>query len=316
MEPAGIATALMKARVTLYEARLERPRPALDDKVLTGWNGLMIAATARAARVLDGAEALARTPGVEDPGSRHLRAATRAASFVRVQLWDADRQVLRRRYRNGQAAIDGFAEDYACLVWGLLELFQASGDARWLEWTLTLQGRQDALFGDSQRGGWYSTTGTDPHVLIRAKDEYDGAEPSASSVSALNTLVLWHLTGDATWRERARSALASFGSRLTTQGRSVPLMAAALATSMQPGEQIVIVGPRDREDTMRLWRRAQRRYRPFAVMIPVEPGERQMALGARLPWVREMSMCDGRATAYVCRDFACATPVTDPEALE
>jgi uncharacterized protein YyaL (SSP411 family) len=93
-------------------------------------------------------------------------------------------------------------------------------------------------------------------------------------------------------------------------------MAAALATSMQPGEQIVIVGPRDREDTMRLWRRAQRRYRPFAVMIPVEPGERQMALGARLPWVREMSMCDGRATAYVCRDFACATPVTDPEALE
>jgi uncharacterized protein YyaL (SSP411 family) len=314
MEPGAVATALLKARVTLYKARTERPRPALDDKVLTGWNGLMVAAMARAARVLDGAEALAQQLGAEDPGSRHLRGATRAASFIQRALWDPVRQVLRRRYRAGQAAIDAFAEDYAYLTWGLLELFQASGDAAWLEWALTLQERQDALFLD-ERGGWFSTAGHDPHLLVRAKEEYDGAEPAATSVSALNTLALWHLTGDGRWRERARGAIASFGGRLRTQGRGVPLMAAALATSLTPGEQIVVVGPRDREDTQRLWRRAQRRFRPFTVMVPVEPGAAQDRLAARLPWLGQMRMVDGRATAYVCRDFVCAAPATDPEAL-
>jgi len=314
-EPGAIAAALMKARVSLYKARVDRPRPSLDDKVLTGWNGLMIAAAARAARVLDGAEALAQNLGAEDPGTRHLGAAVRAASFVRRELWDAGRQVLRRRYREKEAAIDGFAEDYAYLIWGLLELFQASGDAQWLEWALILQARQDSLFADVERGGWFSTTGTDPHVLVRAKDEYDGAEPSATSVSALNTLVLSRLTGDATWRERAEAAIASFGARLQTQGRGVPLMAAVLATSLAPGEQVVVVGPPGREDTQRLWRRAQRQFRPFAVMLRVEPGEAQDAIAARLPWIGAMRMQDGRATAYVCRDFVCAAPVTDAEAL-
>ena len=134
-------------------------------------------------------------------------------------------------------------------------------------------------------------------------------------MSALNTLLLAHLTGDARWRAQAESAIASFGRRLETQGRGVPMMAAALATALTPGEQIVVVGPRGREDTARLWRRAQRPFRPFAVMVPVEPGPSQEALGRLLPWVGEMRMLDGRATAYVCRDFVCAAPITAPEVL-
>ena len=314
-EPGTVAAALLDARVAVFQARQARPRPERDDKVLTAWNGLMIAAAARAARVLDGGDALEQTLSGENPGTRHLRAARRAADFLQRELWDANRQVLRRRYRGGEAAIEGFAEDYAYLTWGLLELFQATGEAPWLDWALVLQDRLDRQFADEERGGWFSTTGQDPHVLVRAKEEYDGAEPSASSVAALNCLTLAHLTGEARWRDRAGRAIASFGGRLRSQGRGVPLMAAALATALTPGEQIVIVGPRDREDTQRMWRRAQRSFRPFSVMVPIEPGAPQQALGARQPWLGAITMLEGRAPAYVCRAFVCGAPTVDPEVL-
>ena len=314
MEPGAVAMQLIQSRVVLFKARGGRPRPERDDKVLTGWNGLMIAAAARAGRVLAGGAALDQ-PTFDDPGARHLREATRAAEFVQRELWDAERRVLRRRYRQGHVAVDGFAEDYACFIWGLLELFQASGEARWLQWAIELQERQDDLFLDATNGGWYATTGSDSSVLVRAKDEYDGAEPSATSVSALNALVLAHLTGEARWRARADQAIASLGGRLSAQGRGVPLMAAALATAITPSSQIVVVGPRDRDDTRALWRRAQRKFRPFTVMMPVEPGEGQEAIAALLPWVGQMSMSGGKATAYVCENFVCSAPVVDPEAL-
>ncbi|MDH4064359.1 MAG: thioredoxin domain-containing protein [Acidobacteriota bacterium] len=310
-----VAAALMDARVTLFNARAARPRPERDDKILTGWNGLMIAAVARAARVLDGWEDLAQAVGGEEPGPRHLRAAEHAAAFIERVLWDSDLRVLKRRYRHGDAAIDGFAEDYAYLIWGLLELVQATGDARWLRWALELQQRQDELFLDGEHGGWFSTTGRDPSVLVRAKDEYDGAEPSATSVSAINTITLARLTGEASWRQRAERAMASFGARLRSQGRGVPLMAAAVATAHAPSSQIVVVGPRQRDDTLTLWRRAQRAYRPFTVMLPVEPGGPQQALADLLPWIGGMRMVDDRATAYVCREFACEAPTTTLEAL-
>jgi uncharacterized protein YyaL (SSP411 family) len=314
-EAGAVAAQLMEARVALFAVRSTRPRPELDDKVLTAWNGLMIAAAARAGRVLEGGDALDQVVQGEDPGRRHCQAAERAAEFIHRALWDRERRVLLRRYRRGHAAIDGFAEDYAYLIWGLLELVQSTGRARWLEWALDLQERQDDLFLDAEAGGRFSTTGQDPSVLVRAKDEYDGAEPSATAVSALNTLTLAHLTGDPRWRARADGAIASFGGRLRSQGRGVPLMAAALATAAAPAAQVVVVGPRDRADTAALWRRLQRRFRPFTVVLPVEPGDGQDRLARRMPWVAAMRMVDGRATAYQCREFACAAPVTDPEAL-
>jgi uncharacterized protein YyaL (SSP411 family) len=315
LEPGVIARQLMDARLTLFNVRERRPRPERDDKVLTAWNGLMIAACARAARVLDGGEALAQTlPGAE-PGLRHLAAAERAARFIRASLWDEDRRVLLRRFRRGHAAIDGFAEDYANMILGLLELFQAGGHASWLRWAIELQDRQDELFADPDGGGWFSTTGADGSVIVRARDEYDGAEPSAASVSVLNLLTLANLTGDGRWRVGADRGLESVGPRLSSQGRAVPLMAAALATALALAEQIVVVGPRDREDTRAMWQKVHRRFRPFTVVVPVEPGPPQDAVAALLPWMGAMRMVDDRATAYVCREFACAAPVTSPEAL-
>lgn len=299
--PADLAQRLEDARGRMFAARAVRPRPHLDDKILTAWNGLMIAACARAARVL-GREA-------------HLDAACRAATFVREYLWDATAGVLLRRYRDGDAAIAGYADDYADMVWGLLELFQADGNPDWLEWAITLQRRQDDLFWDAERGGWFSSTGDDASVLLRLKEDYDGAEPAASSVGAMNLLTLAHLTGDAMWHSRLDDVFGAFADRLSSTGRAMPLMLAALSAYHAGVQQVVVVGPRDDAATVALARAVSERYLPFAVVVAVEPGETQERLRALAPAVGAMTMVNGKPTAYVCRDFVCLTPVTNPADL-
>jgi uncharacterized protein YyaL (SSP411 family) len=310
----AVATALTRARSTLYQARASRPRPPRDDKVLTGWNGLMIGAFARAARVLAGGDALGQAMR-DDPGRRHLESARRAAQFLRRTMWSADRGVLVRRYRNGDAAIEAYAEDYAYLVFGVLELFQADGNPEWLDWALALQTAQDRWFWDAQHGGWFSTTGHDPSVLVRMKENHDGAEPSASGVGAWNLLTLAHLTGDSAHEARARQVFAAFGTRLTALGRAVPWLASALSIAHAPPEQIVVVGDRERPEADALWRAANAPYRPFAVVLPVSPGSTQQAIAARLPWVGAMTSDDGVPRAYVCRNFTCEAPTSEPATL-
>ena len=303
-----VETVLECGRRRLLEVRTSRPRPHLDDKVLTAWNGLMLAALARAAHVFEGrADAAGAAPA--------LAAARRTAAFIRATLWDADRRVLQRCFRGGRVSISGYAEDYAFLIWGLIELFQADGDPQWLRWVLELQERQDELFWDADGGGWFSTTGADPSVLLRLKEDYDGAEPSAGSVSAHNLLTLIRLTGDAGMRRRLDGALGRFGPRLGQVARVVPLLASAVSSYHAGASQVVVVGERARPDTVALRRVVAQRYLPFAVRLQVEPGPSQEMLGELLPFVASMRMRDGRATAYVCADFACREPVTDPQAL-
>jgi uncharacterized protein YyaL (SSP411 family) len=229
-------------------------------------------------------------------------------------MWKPGSRQLLRRYRGGDAAIDGYAEDYACLIFGVLELFQASGDPQWLDWARELQARQDELFWDPESGGWFSTTGADPSVLLRMKEDYDGAEPSPTSISAMNLLTLAHLTGDRDYEDRAAAAITSFGGRLEEQGRAVPYMAAVLETSMAQNEQIVIVGPRDSAATTALWQAAHRQYRPFAVTTLVDPSQ-QDAIAKHMPWIASMKMIDDQPTVYLCRGFSCEAPSTDPAVL-
>jgi uncharacterized protein len=297
--PHEVAASLARARAKLFAARGSRPRPHLDDKVLTAWNGLMIAAFARTARVLP-------------DGERYSDAAQRAAGFLQSRMWDGKR--LLRRYRSGEAAIDGYAEDYAYLIFGLIELFQVDGDPRWLEWAMALQQRQDELFWDPVEGAWFSTTGADPSVLLRLKEDYDGAEPAASSVGAINLLTLAHLTGDAAMTGKIEQVVSAFGARLTGMGRAVPMMLAALSTYHAGMPQIVVSGPVDRDDTRALVDAVRSKYRPTALLVRADPA-RQADLARLLPWIASMSMRDGRATAYVCRDFACQAPVSDSAAL-
>ena len=303
--PAGdVTAALARIRQKLLAARGGRPRPHLDDKILTAWNGLMIAAVARAARVLPAS--------VEGP--RYVEAAGKAARFLRERMWDADSRTLLRRYRDGEAAIEGYAEDYAFLIFGVLELFQATGDAEWLEWAVALQQRQDELFWDSAEGAWFSTTGKDPSVLLRLKEDYDGAEPAASSVAAVNVLTLAHLTGDSAYRDKAERTLARYGRRVGAAARVVPFMLCALSQWHSPSMQIVVVGGAASPAVRELEQEIASHYRPFAVHVPVDPDRTQSSLQRVLPFVDGMKAHGGGAV-YVCRDFTCRQPVGTPDAL-
>jgi uncharacterized protein YyaL (SSP411 family) len=297
---------LRMARQRLYTQRRERPRPRLDDKVLTAWNGLMIAAFARAARQL-------RSQSAQAPA--WLRTAERAALFLRENLWDANRGLLLRRWRDGQAAIDGYAEDYACVTWGVLELFEATGDASWLEWARDLQAQLDDRFWDEAAGGWFSTTGDDPTVLLRLKEDYDGAEPAAGSVAVANLLRLVHLAPDPASLTRIERTLARGGAAISQAARAVPFMLANLASYHAGLRQIVIVGPPDDAATRALHDVVAHRYLPFTIVVPVAPGHAQARLAHLLPFLETLTARDQRPTAYVCEGFTCQMPTTDPEVL-
>jgi uncharacterized protein YyaL (SSP411 family) len=302
-----VMAVLGPARQRLFDARSPRPRPRLDDKVIAAWNGLMIAAFARAARVL-----------VDSPRrSEWLASATRAATAVRAHLWrEADRTLLRR-YRDGESAIAAFCEDYACLAWGLIELFQAGGDVRWLDWAAELTEIQAAKFFDEQDGGWFSTSGDDPSVLLRLKEDYDGAEPAAASVTVRNLIALSELLGNPALRSRAERTLERYGPQLGQVARVMPLMVSNIVLWRARPAQVVIIGTPGAADRQALERVVFSKHVPWAVTIPIDAtAARDGATDSRLSWLAGMRARDGKATAYVCYDFTCHTPVSDAGDLE
>jgi len=304
--PDEVLHALARTRQVLFAARSNRPRPHLDDKVITAWNGLMIAAAARAARQL-----------VDSPRRGDWRqAAVRAAESLRAHLWNADRRRLLRRYRDGEAAVDGFCEDYACLAFGLIELFQTTGEMRWLDWAIELTTIQTELFFDTRDGGWFATTGEDPSVLLRLKEDYDGAEPAAASITVRNLVMLGQLVGDASFTDRARVTLERYGTQIGHVVRVMPLMVSNVALWNARRTEVVIVGDRDAAETRALESSLAARYLPWTVRVPLAADPAARESSSRLPWLAAMSARDGRATAYVCHEFACREPVTDPEALD
>ncbi len=304
--PKDVVAALTRARTAMFEEREKRPRPHRDDKVIAAWNGLMIAAFARAGRQL-----------VDSPRRQEWReAAERAAAVVESRLWQPERRRLLRRYRDGEAGIDAFCEDYACVAWGYLELFQMNGDARWLDRAIELTATQTELFFDSSDNGWFSTTGADPTVLLRLKEDYDGAEPSAGSVSVQNLITIGRLTGEAAFIDHARRTLERYGPGLGQVARVMPLMLANAAKWHSPALEIVIAGAPGAADTLALERVRASHYLPGAVTIPVFPGSEDPGLqSAAMPWLSTMST-KGKATAYVCQDFACQQPTTDASAFD
>ncbi|MGE0593598.1 MAG: thioredoxin domain-containing protein [Vicinamibacterales bacterium] len=307
-DEADIESVLARSRERLWARRATRPRPHLDDKVLTAWNGLMIAACARAARTLEHA-----------PGA--LAQAQRAAGMLRATVWDDASGRLWRRYRGGHVGIAAFAEDYACLIFGLLELFQADGDPAWLEWALTLQEQLDTAFADREGGGWFNSSGADETVLVRMKDEQDGAEPSVAALSALNLRALGLLTGREALLARAEQALGAAGPYVPDAARAVPMMLVALSTYHAAPIQVVVAGDPVREDTRALLAVVRQRYMPSAVVVPLRPHFRD-ALARLLPWTASLAPVAGEpaagasaAAAYVCRHFSCELPSLSPAAL-
>ena len=287
------------ARGKLFTARATRPRPSLDDKVLTAWNGLMISAFARASQVL------------EEP--RYLQAALRAAEFIESRMYDADANRLQRRYREGDVDIDGVLEDYAFLIQGLLDLYEASFNVKWLSWAVRLQERQDDLFWDAKGGGYFATRAEAPDILFRMKDDYDGAEPSANSVAVMNLLRLWQMTGGQQWRDKADSTFAVFADRLAQQGAAVPQLVAAFDFSLSKPKQIIIAGEPGAADTRAMLEIVHRRFIPNKILLLADGGPAQAQLARWLPFMEGVSRQGGRATAYICEDYVCQLPTADPQ---
>ncbi len=299
-----VRTLLELAREKLFHARKARPRPHLDDKVLTGWNGLMISAFARAYGVLD--------------ELRFLRPALAAAAFVRANLHQPEVGTLRRSYREGASDIAGFADDYAFFIQGLLDLYEADFDLEHLLWAERLQDTMDRLFFDEENGGYFSTAAGEAAggVLIRLKDDHDGAEPAAGSVAAMNLVRLAASRGRADLRERAARTLGASRERLEQLPQAMPAMAGALDAFVRSPRQIVLAGDRGAPDLRALLRAARRPFRPGQVLLYADGGDAQRQLGERLPFLADVRPVDGRAAAYVCEDGTCQLPVTEPATLE
>jgi uncharacterized protein YyaL (SSP411 family) len=298
---AEIRKLLADSRERLFAIQAKRPRPHLDDKIIAAWNGLMISAYARAAQ------------GLDEP--RYLEIATRAANFIRKQLWDASGKILYRNYREGRSDIPGFADDYAFVIQGLLDLYEASFDIEWLKFAAQLQETQDRLFFDDKNGGYFSTSGKDKSVVLRMKDDNDSAEPAASSVAALNLLRLSRFHDEKQLEERGRKTIDSFGTTLSHFASAMPQMLVALDYSLSKPRQIVIAGKKDAPDTKALMAEVHRHFLPKAMLLLADGGEGQKYLGQKNEAIRAMSMVDGKPAAYVCENFTCKAPVTDPKAL-
>ena len=296
-----VRQSLARSREKLFAIRAKRPRPHLDDKIIAAWNGLMISAYARAAQILD------------EP--RYLESATRAANFLRAHLWDDSRKTLFRSYREGRSAVEGFADDYAFVVQGLLDLYEASFDVEWLKFAMQLQETQDRLFLDEKSGGYFTTSGKDASVLLRMKDDNDGAEPAASSVAALNLSRLSQFRDDKQMAERAKKAIDAFAAILSHFPSAMPQMLVALDYSLSKPRQIVIAGTKDTLETKALVKEVHRHFLPKTIVLLADGAEGQKYLGERNEAIRAMSLVDGKPVAYVCENFTCKAPVAGPKRL-
>jgi len=298
MDEDALRDRLEEARTTLLETRDERPRPGLDDKILTDWNGLMIAALATAGRVFD--------------APAYSEAAEEAADFLLDTMRDDDGRLLHR-YRAGEAGVAAHLDDYAFLTWGLLELYQTTFAPRWLKAALTLIDRALTDFWDDDAGGFFLTADEGEELIVRPKDGADGAMPSGNSVQLSNLLRAARLTGRTELEARA-GALARWAGR---QVRSRPTGFSALLAGLQfavgPAREVVIAGAPDAEDTRALVDVVRSLYTPFAVVLQRPTGT--SVLTEIAPFTEAQTPVDGAAAAYVCQEFRCEAPTTDPAAL-
>jgi len=296
-----VRSAIAQASGVLFEARTKRVRPHLDDKILTAWNGLMISAFALGGAILN------------EP--RYAGAAVRAAEFLIARMYDPATGILLRRYREGDAFIPGFLDDYALFTQGLLDLYETQFDRRHLDLAIRLTEKQRELFEDREGGAFFSTTAGDSSLVLRVKEDYDGAEPSGNSVAALNLLRLAQFTGRGEFRKSAERLISAFGPRLSVAPVAIPKMLVAVDFLLSDPRQVIIVGNRGAADTNELIHTVQSHFDPHRIILVVDSEESRQALSAGIPSIAAMSQLDGRAAAYVCRNYTCQLPVSEVSRL-
>ena len=281
---------LGRIRNMLFKAREKRVRPAKDDKILADWNGLMIAALAKASSVLG------------EP--RYLQAAVKAAGFFLEKMRDKN-GTLYHRYAKGERAIEGFLDDYAFLVWGLLEIYESSFEEAYLEKAVELTNTMISRFWDSEDGGFYSTAKDADNAVPRRKEVYDGAVPSGNSVALLNLLRLSLLGGDAKFKELASQVIRVFSEDVKRSPAAHTFMLVGVDFAVGPAYNVILVGDPQEDSMQRMLGALKTRYLPNMVVSMRPAGKAGLGY----------EKIEGKATAYVCRDQTCMPPTNEPEKM-
>lgn len=294
-----LATRIESIRTRLLAAREGRVRPSIDDKVLSDWNGLFIAALAQAGRVFD--------------NPVYIEGAKTAMHFFLTRM-RSDNGGLFHRYRDGDAAITGFADDYAFIVHALIELYETMFEEQYLVTALQLNNYFFEHFWDTTNGGFFTVSDTAEALIIRKKECYDGATPSSNSVAFMNLLRLFRLTGDTSLETNASVLSQSFAGTVNQSPSAYTWFLCGLDLACESHE-IVIVGEDGAEDTKALIMALRSQYLPSVTVMQFAPGHQADMLGEIAPFTKNLSMINGKATAYVCSGHTCSLPVTDPKAV-
>jgi uncharacterized protein YyaL (SSP411 family) len=300
MSPEELDSTLAAARGRLYAARRHRPAPHRDDKILVAWNGLMISAFARA--------------GFAFGDDRWLAAAARAADFVLENMREGGR--LERVYLNGRAQGPAFLDDYAFFIAGLIDLYEAQPDPRWLRAAIALQKLLDRHYADTGGGGYFRTSDDHETLLAREKPVRDGALPSGNSVAALGLLRLAEVTGDEAYTERVLMLFSAYHDRLMRSPTSVSELLLALDYYLDAAKEIVVVRPASGGDLPALLAPLRRAFVPNRVLMVVTQGDDLAAHASLVPLVAGKRARLGEVTAYVCENRVCDFPTSDPAVFE
>lgn len=288
----GVEKALSKARKRLFEVRAARPRPHLDDKILTSWNALLISSLAKAAQL--------------QPESDYLSAAATATKFLTGRMYSTQTGVLLRRFRLGDAAVEGFLDDYAFLAQALVDLYETCFDPEYLVLACTLARDGFVRFEDEENGGFFSTAGSDSNLVLRIKDDYDGAEPSGNSVATDVLLRLAHLTGNERFRERAERSLKAFVPKLREQPTQAPQMMVAAGRWLAEPAQLVIRCQAITGVVRAFVQEKRAKFTPNLAIAVIEDSAVE-ALRPVAPFLADLGR-NSAATVYECRNFVCQLP--------
>jgi len=302
MLPSELEGYISKINKILLPIRNEKPRPFLDDKIITGWNGLMISAFAKGYSCLS--------------NPRYLEAAVNAATFIHDTLYKDG--CLIRNYKEGPSNIKAFASDYAYLITGLLDLYEASGDHKWLKWAIELQAKMDEMFYDESNGGYFNIDGKDQNLVLRMKEDYDGAEPSENSYAAMNLVRLYLMTNHTAYREKVIKTLQCYQTNLRDMPVTLPYMLGALDWINSPYKQVMIAGDPNDPETKKVRELLNSTFDPLRIILYVDGKEGQTYLRELgIDTIQEGPMTiDEKVTIYLCEGFQCQAPITDIEQLK
>jgi len=290
-----LTKALGTIRSKLFDVRKKRIHPLKNDKILTDWNGLMIAAFAKAARVFD--------------DENYTQIAIKAADFILSEMTGKDGKLLHR-YREGEKSITANLDDYTFLIWGLLELYETTFNAKYLEKSLKLNEVTLKHFWDDKEGGFYFIPNYGEKLLIREKQIYDGATPSGNSAAVLNLLKLSRLTSNPDYEEKANMIVQFFAKQLYKTPYAYTQLLMGLDFALGPSFEVVIVGDLDEEDTNEMISALREDYIPNKVVL-FKPEKNEEEITNIVEILKEYKTIDGKSTAYVCQEFVCKKPTND-----